>query len=190
MNNTWIFEENLILIGFGSYIVVAILEMLLRRFLPLYYFRYGIPIIWRNIPLHSNQIRPLQLQGLDDQVNSPEDKRYIKLQVLDKFEYGLWVSNLKQPSRLHSYELSVLTKGFIKFDKQTDLLKLRVYLNWFAIFFTFLWPGLILLIFPGIMKIVFVILGALVIFIFYHREQEQYFKIWDQACEQLGVTKF
>ncbi len=188
MNNSGIFEGNLILIGAICYVVFAVLEMVFRRFLPLFYFRYGIPVIRRNTPLLAKQIKPGQLEGVDDQVNSLEDKDQIRLQVLNEFEYGLWVSRLKRSSKLYLYDRGLVTRGYIKFDKQTNLLKLRVHLNWFAILFVFMWIGLIMLMVPGILKIVFVTFGVIIIFVFYHREQKQYFKIWHQACEKLGFT--
>lgn len=174
MGESWILH-NFFNIGFVSTLVVGILEILLRKFFPLGYFRYGIPIFWRNLPLLS-PYKPLPLEEF--QFEPVDSRPYIEIHPLNEFEYGLWPSKFKPRSRTRLSSYSPLTRGYISFDEQSNRLKFLIYLNWFSLLFLPTWFGAILIMAPWLIKIVFVAAGAFVVFKLYGREQEQYLKIW------------
>ena len=149
MSESWILN-NLILIGFVSFIVLAILEMFLRKLFPLAYFRYGIPVIRRNTPF-SSPSKPFQLEEFQFE---PVDRRpYIDVQRLNESEYGLWPSKYKRRSRTRLSNYGPLTHGYINFDEQNNRLRFLIYLNWYVFLFLLLWVGVVIAETPWLIKI-------------------------------------
>ncbi|MBW8011728.1 MAG: hypothetical protein FVQ83_10890 [Chloroflexi bacterium] len=146
---------------------MGILEDILRKLFPLFYFRYGIPIIWRTTSLfHSlKKIKPGELQ-LETEIR----KLSIEIKNLNENEYGLWPSRYQSrtPKRMSNYR--PMTRGYLDFGKVDYILKLRVYLNWSIIPFLLLWFGLVLNSGSLSFRILFTMFGAIIVYITYHFE--------------------
>jgi hypothetical protein len=177
MSKSWILD-NFVLIGFVSFFVLAILEMLIRKLFPLVYFRYGIPIIGYNTPFFSSA-KPLPLEEF--QFEAVESRPYIEIQRLNECEYGLWPAKFKFRPRTRLSNYGPLTRGYINFDKPNNRLRFLVYFNWYALLFLLMWFGIAIIMPPWLIKIILVAGGAFVVFTLYRREQERYFEIWHQV---------
>lgn len=165
-------------------VVCALGEHSWRKFLPRYYFRYGILVLKRDFPIFPAENMPTNLASLPRTSKSKGLLPQIDIQPLNDFEYGLWANAIESRDRLFRRRManySPLTHAFLALDRDNNTLKLRVYLNWFTLPFLAIWFGAASFI-PAshlLFKTGLIVIGALVVIKLLSDEKEQYLRIWD-----------
>ncbi|MEK6256722.1 MAG: hypothetical protein N2C13_05325, partial [Chloroflexota bacterium] len=122
------FPESYFLIIFISVIIFGNLEPGLRKLFPLFFYRYGIPIIWRS-KSNLRHVNHINIEGLQDMIM--KNKLIVEIQNLNDFEYSLLPMRYVKIFKKLKPRYSSLTRGHIEIRTQDTAIKLRVLINWY-----------------------------------------------------------
>ncbi len=175
------------------FIGVALLEVAFQRFLPVYYYRYGLPLHRRKFDLsRATAVKPC-LRALKKQFGGENELHITFVQIGDgEFAYWpgiykgkegalgggamggtLWGGKRRFPSFSH---------GLLKIDKSRNALVATAYLNWIIPPFFLLWFAFAYVFPPtAAFKIAVFGLGILGLAFIYAREKIWHKRIWDAA---------
>lgn len=158
---------------FFGLIAILTLEAIIRQSLPRFYFRTGIPVLRRTSPHRYSKLDPDRLTSLESELRPTQWKPDIRIIQLTETEFGLQpVVRGKNPRITHAY---------IEYDRDSQALKMLVFLNWYPIPFLLIWFGFAYSIPVGYVRIAFMLFGALVVYMTLRGELGQYLEIWRAA---------
>ena len=108
------FNSGAILLGmvFAS----AIIEFSLRKFIPRYYFKYGIPILRREFSLFAIKNNITSLEATPEILKSNKLTPQIEIKYLNEMEYGLWANAVQSRDRLFRKRMAnynPITRGYL-----------------------------------------------------------------------------
>jgi len=169
---------------FALLMLLILVEYATRKLFPRYYFKFGLPILRREYSVFSMENVLVGFVSLPSKVNAQELLPQIDIHPLSEYEYGLWATTTPSkdmPRLRRGRRYNPLARGYLVLDREKNLLKLRVYVNWFTILFLplWFWGAFHALSTNSLFGIFFIAIGGYIFAQLYQNEIIQYLKVWD-----------
>lgn len=184
------------------FIGVALLEVSFQRFLPVQYYRYGLPLRRRKINLAgATAVKPC-LRTLKKQFGHRVNEMNILFVAIGEGEHAYWPGIYKSQEGLSGSNtmggtlwagkkrFPSFSHGRLKLDKTKNQLIATAYLNWIVPPFFLLWFAFAYVFPPTLLfKLALGGLGLLGLIFIYTREKIWHEQIWNAAEECLFEKK-
>lgn len=165
---------------FLGFIAIVILEIIVRRWFPRFYYRIGIPLLWRTAPLPYPQFDVNTLLALHTKPARVSGKPILQIFPLAETEFGLLATKLTAETKLTGKQRNYnpLTRAYVRTKKKGQIVEMVVYLNWAIIPFAAGWFWSAFWAPVGLLNYFLMAFGAFIIYSLIRGEFDQYFRVW------------